>query len=290
MQSLEDPAAARAPATLGSAWSTPANVALDRDGPAGVPFDWPPADFVERPIFELFELVAARQPEACALADGGRRLSYAEVRSAARLLATEIAARTPAGKAVAVLLPNMPASVIGVLACLAAGRCCLVLNADHPAERNARILRDAEVHTVIIRDEGCPEIALVPDHVARIVIASHGDAADATVASSPCPTPIGPDAAAIVLYTSGSTGEPKGIALSQATILARIRNNIVSMHLNGDDRFLSLGALGTTAGLVASLAALLGGSMQFVVSVSASGASFLLALIRTERVTILWGV
>ncbi len=101
---------------------------------------------------------------------------------------------------------------------------------------------------------------------------------------------MGPDEPAIVLYTSGSTGQPKGIVLSQATVLARVRNNILSMHLHNGDRFLSLGALGTTAGLVASMIALLGGALQFVTSASASGLTSLLGLIREEHVTILWGV
>lgn len=290
MKLFKKPPAAPGHEASGLAWIKPADVPLDHEGPVAVPFDPPSADFVERPIYELFEIVAARHAAAFALADGVGKLTYADVRYAVRLLAGEIATRTPTGKAIAVLLPNVPASVIGVLACLAAGRCCLVLNADHPAERNAAILRDADVHAVVIKNNVCPEISLVPDGVTRIVMAGGGSAEGGTAVSWRCPTPIAPDEPAIVLYTSGSTGQPKGIVLSQATVLARVRNNIVSMHLNSDDRFLSLGALGTTAGLVASIVALLGGSMQFVMSAPASGAGSLLSLIRDERVTILWGV
>jgi amino acid adenylation domain-containing protein len=271
-------------------WNTPVGVPLDLDGPVAVAFDHPPADFVEQPIYELFEIVAAQHPRAVALADGILTLTYAEVQHAVSRLADEIAKRIPAGNAVAVLLANVPASVIGVLACLAAGRCCLVLNAEHPAERNATILRDAGVHGAIVKDGLSPEISLLPAGIARIVIERAGSAAGGSATSSWRPTPLAPDAPAVVLYTSGSTGQPKGVVLSQATILARVRNNILSMHLNHDDRFLSLGALGTTAGLVASIVALLGGAMQFVVSASVSGVSSLLALVRNEHVTILWGV
>jgi len=265
-------------------------VALDRDGPVGVGFDLPPADFVEHPIFALFQIVAAQHAAAPTLADGTGVLTYAEVRCAAGLLAAEIATRVPGDKAVAVLLPNGAASVIAVLACLATGRCCLVLNADHPAVRNAAILQDAEAHTVIIEDGSRAATAQVPDDVGRIVITAAGRVSGGTIAASWQPTPMAPDEPAIVLYTSGSTGQPKGVVLSQATILARVRNNIVSMHLNSGDRFLSLGALGTTAGLVASFVALLGGALQFVTSASASGVSSILSLIRNERVTIVWGV
>jgi amino acid adenylation domain-containing protein len=286
----EHPLAPDGREVLGLAWYKPVNVPLDRDGPVAVPFDPPPADFVEHPIHALFEIVAARHPTAFALADGAGKQTYAEVRCAVAVLACDIAMRVPRGNAIAVLLPNVAASVIGVLACLSAGRCCLVLNADHPAERNAAILRDADVRAIIVDDDARTDVSLLPDDVVRIVTATAGSMTRDAAASSWQPTPMGPDEPAVVLYTSGSTGQPKGVVLSQATILARVRNNILSMHLNSDDRFLSLGALGTTAGLVASMVALLGGSLQFVTSASASGVTSLLSLIQNERVTILWGV
>ena len=103
-------------------------------------------------------------------------------------------------------------------------------------------------------------------------------------------TSLGSDDPAIVLYTSGSTGQPKGIVLSQATVLTRTRNNIVAMHLSPADRFLSLWRPWHDRGLVASMVALLGGSLQFVLNISATGASLLLDLIRDRQVTIIWGV
>ena len=258
--------------------------ALDHEGPIGVAYDEPSADLPEIPIYDLFEAVAGRHPDAIALAGVGAQSTFKQVRRELRALASRIATEVPAGKAVAILLPNVPASVVAVLACLAAGRICLVLNADHPAERNREILDRAEVHLVVILDNsaaaslpcGLPHIAMLdlqqidPDEESR----------PQTSMKSGDP--------AIVLYTSGSTGRPKGIVLSQRTILVRVRNNIVSLHLNTSDRFLSLGALGTTAGVVASIAALLSGATQHVVSVTDIGMSSLLALIERERMTIVW--
>jgi acyl-coenzyme A synthetase/AMP-(fatty) acid ligase len=169
---------------------------------------------------------------------------------------------------------------------MAAGRRCLVLNADHPRERNAEILRDARVYAAVTLKEDGDDASALPDGTIRIEFGTTAaDCAHVTGSSS-----LGPDDPAIVLYTSGSSGQPKGIVLSQATILTRVRNNIVAMHLSRSDCFLSLGALGTTAGLVASMMALLGGSLQLMISVWAAGASKLLELIRGERVTIIWGV
>jgi amino acid adenylation domain-containing protein len=275
-------------AVQGWVWTGSSDIPLDRGGPVTVPFDPPPADFAERPIFALFEQIVAQRADAVALRDGTAKLTFGQVRAAARGLARRIAAEVPTGKAVAILLPNTPASVIAALACFGAGRCCLVLNADHPVERNAAILRDAGAHAVIVAADYAPEALPIPEGVVRIAPES---IADATLeASRWVPNPIGPDDPAIVLYTSGSTGRPKGIVLSQATILDRARKRILAMHLHREDRFLSLGALGSTAGLIASLAVLLCGGEQFILSVSAAGVSSLLSLIRDERITVLQGV
>ena len=268
------------------AWQKPAHVPLDRDGPVSQPYDRPAAGFVESSIFELFERVALGAPDARALADGRMTLTYAEVRNEVRRLACAIEEQVPAGHAVAVLLPNAPPSVIAVLACLAAGRCCIILNADHPPERNAGILRDARAYAAVVGSQDCAEASILPDGCAPIDFNATALAGMRWTGT----TSLGSDDPAIVLYTSGSTGQPKGIVLSQATVLTRTRNNIVAMHLSPADRFLSLGALGTTAGLVASVVALLGGSLQFVMNVSATGASLLLDLIRDRQVTIVWGV
>jgi len=273
-------------ASAEAGWKKPAQVPLDRDGPVSQPYDRPAAGFVERSIFELFERIALRAPDAMALSNGQTTLTYAELRNEVRRLASAIEERVPAGHAVAVMLPNAPPSVIAVLASLAAGRCCIILNADHPPERNARILRNAEAYAAIVSRQDSAGASILPDGCVPIDF-------DATAAAGigwTGTTLLGSDDPAVVLYTSGSTGQPKGIVLSQATVLTRTRNMFVAMHVSPADRFLSLGALGTSAGLTASLVALLGGSLQFVVNVSATGASLLLDLIRDRQITIISGV
>lgn len=269
----------------GLAWIEP-TIALDHGGPL-VPYERPDEDFTGGSIYDLFERAAARYETAAAVCDGVGRLTYAQIRSAARALAGAVRARVPAGKAVAVVLPNGAESLIAVLACLAAHRTCIVLNAADPAERKMTILRRAAVGAVIVKDD-TDASALVPADVVRIrAVRESGHPVDDPVRA---PAPPSDDEPAIVLYTSGSTGEPKGIVLSQAAMLWRVRNAIVSCHFNRTDCLLSLSALVTTGGLVGSLSALLSGCRQFMVSVSADGVGNLLALIRQERVTILWSV
>ena len=269
-----------------SAWfAAPVEVTLDHDGPAGRPYVPPAADFAERPICVLFAEVVARLPERVAVSNGTTALSFAALAQWVAALAGRIAANVPRGQAVAVLLPNSSGSLVAVLACAAAGRVCLVLNAEHPPLHNAEILTGAHVSAAIVAH--CETLAELPGCAEiRPILLADGAAAVPTV----LPEPLTPDEPAIVLYTSGSTGRPKGIALSQRTVLSRVANNIRAMHLGPEDRLLSLGALGTTAGLVASVIALLCGASQFLMPAASAGISKLLGLVRAERISVMWGV
>ena len=272
----------------GLAWITPRVVSLDHGGPVAEPYERLEENFVESSIYDLFEVVAARNETGFAVADGVGRLTYAQVRSAARQWASQVRAAVAAGKAVAVLLPNQATSLIAALACFPAGRVCLLLTAEHSPERNRVTLHRAAVAAVIVANDDGASAALIPADAVRILAVRTSDC----LVEGPWRPAAPPrcDEPAIVLYTSGSTGEPKGIVLSQAGVLWRVRNGIVGDHLNRRDRFLSLAALDTTSGMMASLSALLSGCLQLIVSVSGDGIGSLLALIREERVTILRGV
>src|SRR5579872_274649 len=121
-------------------WRQPPDIPLDHGGPIDVAFTSPPADCVLRPIFALFATIVARNPSALAVTDGTERISYGALRERALALARQIDNEVPAGAAVAMLLSQSPDAVVGVLACLAASRIVLLLNADHPTERNSAIL------------------------------------------------------------------------------------------------------------------------------------------------------
>lgn len=248
-----------------------------------MPFSPLPPDCLQRPAFALFESVAARDPSALALTDGTDRISFGALRGRALALARQIDAAVPAGAAVAMLLPQSRDAVVGVLACLAASRIALPLNADHPAERNAAILRDSGVAAVIVSDAGSA-IAL-PDGVPRIV--PRRDSNRAT-ADDWLPPPAAPDEPAIVLYTSGSTGRPKGIVQSQRAIICRARQNLSAQHLNPADRVVVFSAVCSVAGLISSLAVLLSGAALYQVPVLSI--SKMLSIVRSEQITVLMGL
>lgn len=246
----------------------------------------PDRDFLQDPIFAEFERVASLHPNRAALLGLDERLTYRDVWSRARQLSFGISSRVPVGRSVAVLLPNSPASMIAIVACLAAGRTCVVLNSEHPQERNRVILESAGSHTAIVA-EG--EAHLTPASMASLTLRE--SPVSQPDQYTPDPRPASLDDPALVLYTSGSTGAPKGIALSQNCILLRAGNYMIGSALNRElDCLLSLGTLATIGGVISGMMALLGGIPQLILPVKAAGARNILAFIQRQHVTLLWGV
>ncbi|WP_086820609.1 non-ribosomal peptide synthetase [Allokutzneria sp. NRRL B-24872] len=141
---------------------------------------------------ELFEARVARSPNALAVLDGDRRLSYAELNAWANRLAHKlIAAGAGPEKIVALVLPRSVDIVVAQLAVLKAGAAYLPVDPAYPRERIAYMIDDARpllVLHVLPECEGQPESDPVVD--------------------------MTPDNAAYVIYTSGSTGRPKGVVVS----------------------------------------------------------------------------
>ncbi|MGW5537840.1 non-ribosomal peptide synthase/polyketide synthase [Streptomyces sp. NPDC004009] len=147
----------------------------------------------------LFERQAARTPDAVALIDGDRELTYAEVDRAANRLAHRLV-RDGVGpeRVVALALPRSAASVVAQLAVAKAGGAFLPVDPDYPEQRREFMIRDAGAHLVL------------------------GDPAEVWSADGPATAPTDADRTtaltpahpAYVIYTSGSTGTPKGVVVT----------------------------------------------------------------------------
>ncbi|MBV9829686.1 MAG: non-ribosomal peptide synthetase [Alphaproteobacteria bacterium] len=210
---------------------------------------------IERPIFELFGDTVARQPDHVAIDDGGGQLTYRQVYDGASRLARILVRLGGERRPVGVLLPNDASYPVAVLACLAAGLPCVVLDSYYPASRNAAIIADAGLSALIVTSE---EILPVPTGVARVSVSEADDITRA--AAPPDGVAWGPTDPAFIVYTSGSTGQPKGIALAQRTFVHRSAQLIDALHLNSQDRMMPLGSPCTVAGLLQMFEALLAGA------------------------------
>ncbi len=270
------------PAPPNLAWWRPDETPADLDGPSEVPFEPPARALLDRPVFALLNAAADRWPGAVALRDDTRTLRYDALRQTARRLAVRIAAATPRGAAVAVLLANGLDAAVAMLACFAAARPCLLLNADFPAERVSAILRQAAAAGIVLGDTG--SIPALPDRVVPIALHTP-DECDATPFD-----PVGPDDPALAIYTSGSTGQPKGIVRSHRQTVYLGWKKVRRFHLHPADRVLTPYPLTSGPGIVTLMMTLIAGASLYPVNVAASGARAVLEQARTEEITLITGM
>ncbi|WP_279571543.1 non-ribosomal peptide synthetase [Tahibacter aquaticus] len=163
-------------------------------------------------IHQLFEQQAARVPDHSAVVLDGQRLSYGELELRANRLAQRlIAAGVQPDSLVGLCAERSFDLIVGILAILKAGAGYLPLDPAYPAARLSYLLSDSGVSLVLT--QSALRAQLPPSAAVLLTIdTADGDATPPRVA-------VGGDSLAFVMYTSGSTGQPKGVRLTHRTMV-----------------------------------------------------------------------
>ncbi len=182
-----------------------------------------PAD---RCIHQLFEEQAARTPESVAVVFQDQRLTYAELNARSDQLAQYLRDLGVGPEMlVAICLERSVEMVVGLLGILKAGGAYLPLDPSYPAARLGFMIDDARPRVVLTQRR---LVDALPPHTATVVCL---DEPLPPTAVAPAASRIGPDDRrevvsktspgdlAYVLYTSGSTGGPKGVQIPQSAVV-----------------------------------------------------------------------
>ena len=236
-----------------------------------------------RCIAELFTDQVARTPDATALSHGDRALTYAELGSQSDALARRLrGAGVGGGDIVAVVLERSIELIVALTAILKAGGAYLYLDPAEPAGQRARILSDAAARYAVVD-------ATTRDTVPGVAtVLSMADQAGLPAKGGPPPA-ISPDTPAYVCYTSGSTGEPKGVVVSHRAIF-RLIDQPSWIDLRGDDVFFQLTRVGFDVSTFEIWMPLVRGLRLAIGPPLRADLDFaeLTEMIRAEGVTVLW--
>jgi amino acid adenylation domain-containing protein len=238
---------------------------------------------VEQSIPRRFEQQVARGPERVAVQSERGTWTYAALNQAANRVAHALGGADVDGARVALLLDQDAPMLAGILGVLKAGGAYVPLDPTHPGERLAHILGDALVSALLTSKRnlalaaglagGGMRIFVIEDLLGRPDAAEFG-------------SPASPDHVAYILYTSGSTGQPKGVVQNHRNVLHFIRAYTNNLRICSEDRLTLIPSYSVDAAVMDIFGALLNGATLCPMDIRDVGLRGLCERLTEERISI----
>jgi amino acid adenylation domain-containing protein len=238
-----------------------------------------------RSIHQLFAEQVAATPDAIALEFEDQRLTYAELNKRANQLAHYLISKgVRTESVVGIMMERSLDMIVSLLAVLKAGGAYLPLDPDYPQERIAFMLEDAGVRTVLTQSKLRFRLPQTSANVIRLdeVWAEIGAGSKEDPESS-----VSVDNLAYVTYTSGSTGQPKGVQVVHRGVVRLVKENDY-VHLGPDEVCLQFAPLAFDASTFEIWGMLLNGGRLVIMPPGPSTLAELGQALKTHRVTVLW--
>lgn len=207
-----------------------------------------------RLLQDLIADQASRRSDATAVVEGAESLGYGALEEASSRLAHVLAHRgVRRGSRVCLLLPKTPASIVAIFGVLKAGASYVPLDPDSPAARTEKMLRSADDRFVLTSSECADRASELLEHppstgswtVGWLEEGPPPSGVSGTAFSldevndAPARAPnlrTSQDDLAYIMFTSGSTGEPKGVMITHANVLAFLDWAVPYFGIGPDDR------------------------------------------------------
>ena len=236
---------------------------------------------------EALGAVALAVPDRVALDDGSRALTYSELVDAVAAAAAVVAKE--AGAPVTVVMEHTSDAIVALLGVMAAGRIAVPVDPRDPLDRLRAIHRDAG-SSLVVTGRYSIDAARALAAGAPVLVTDELDVDIASAHTSRGADAFDPARPAMLLFTSGSTGSPKGVTISGGGIVAHALQVARSSALTPDDRIAVPGSLAFGATQSRIRAALVSGARACLFDLRERGAGGLPDWVNANGITVMFFV
>jgi amino acid adenylation domain-containing protein len=256
-----------------AAWVTPSN-----------PFIEFSRNDIEQSIGSRFQQIVDRDPSRIAIKVEDRVLTYGTLNKMANRVAHALRSASGAGnEPVAVFGGNGVGTIAAILGVIKAGKIYVPLDSSFSEAWARFILQDTKAKIVLT---GSHAPGLVKSWLSSAHILIDFESLDAGWSEENSEDIVAPDALSQILYTSGTTGYPKGVMESHRNMLHNAMRLGNASHISPEDRITLVRPPSSGGGLCNLLLALLSGSAIYPVDLKQMGLAAIADWLRREKITI----
>ncbi len=235
---------------------------------------------IEQSIPERFEQQVRKYPDHIAVQTKHEALTYFSLNERANQVAQTLLKECDSGN-IALLFEHEISMIVGIFGVLKAGLTYIPLAPDLPTQRLLYILQDSQASVLLtnnlnwklaqeLRSDILSVINIEEPHPQQEKIRLFRQSAvlpSAVLPSAVLPSAVLPDTLAYILYTSGSTGQPKGVMQNHRNVLHFIRNYTNKLHINAEDKLTLFSAYSFDAAVMDIFGALLNGATLYPINI-----------------------